>query len=68
MSIDGVFESGMGVSRLAHGFTIALVPRDGNPTRERGVDYNPRLRVGLPNCRQKVVDPKIHSLGSERRH
>ena len=34
--------------RLAHGFTSALVPRDGNPTRKRGSDCNPRSRVGLP--------------------
>jgi hypothetical protein len=29
--------------RLAHGFTSALVPRDGNPTRKRGADCSPSL-------------------------
>jgi len=33
---------------------------------ERGLQSAPRLRVGLPNCRQKVVHPKIDSLSAKR--
>jgi hypothetical protein len=46
--------------RLAHGFTSALAPRFGNPTCKRvseELTAIPHSRVGLSNCRQKVVHP-----------
>ena len=55
-----VFESGMCVSRVSptDSRASALVPRDGNPTRKRGVDCNPPLahRVRKPLKTRNVAD------------